>query len=48
MIDEDIPIDVLIDVLASIYSGAGKLEAAALVDHLADAGWVIVRERPDE
>lgn len=37
---EDIPLDVLAD--AFPYSGAGPDEASALIDDLADAGWIIV------
>lgn len=37
---DDIPLDVLADALP--YTGAGDDEATALIDHLADAGWIIV------
>lgn len=37
---EDVPLDVLAAALP--YDGAGDDEAMAVIDHLADAGWLIV------
>jgi hypothetical protein len=37
------PLDAVAGALGAIYSGAGRLEAAGLLDHLEDAGYEVVR-----
>jgi len=46
MTDDDLR-DLVADALAEVYSGAGAVEADALIDHLADRGLMVVLDIDD-